>query len=492
MIGIRDYGSYIPAMRLARAEIIRAWQQKALAQVMVGERAVANYDEDSLTMAAEAALDCLAVTDPATVDGLYFASTTAPYREKLSASLIATVAHLGPNAVTADFGNSLRAGTGALRAALDAARAGRQVVVTAADTRVVEPGHHMEHVMGAGAAALLVGEGEEDDVLCAIEESFAFTHEFTDTWRRAGDEFLRFGDEGFSARYGYFHCVQAAIQGILQKATLSPDEITTIVCYAPEARSFTALAKRSGLDNLYTDPMLLMNVGNTGASFPLLMLAAVLDQAAPGDRILWVSYGDGSDAFLLRVTEALARRRDQEARRTVAGWVASKRTLPNYESYLKVSDLVKSRAGLWGFSPFTSIPMLWRETAQNLQLMARRCNQCGRVIYPVRRVCPQCRAKDDATPCQLRRRGTVASFTVDHVFPSPIPPTTLVVVDLDSPRSAADQGGGRILTPLTDCDPGEAEIGMPVELTLRKFHEGRGFNNYYWKARPVRGVERKT
>lgn len=476
MFGILDYGAYIPAMRLARAEIIRAWQQDALANVMVGERAVANYDEDSLTMAAEAALDCLAGTDPAGVDGLYFASTTVPYREKLAASLLAAVTRLRASAVTADFGSSLRAGTGAFRAALDAVRAGSapRVLVTAADNRVAEPGHPMEHVLGAGAAALLVGEG--DDVICAVEDSFAYTQEFTDTWRQAGDEFLRLGDESFSAQYGYFKCVPVAIQGLLKKTRLAPADLTTIVVYAPEARSFLALAKQSKLTNLYSDPTLLLNVGNTGASFPLLMLAAVLDVAKPGDRILWVSYGDGSDAFLLRATAAIARR---QGRRAVADWIASKRLLPNYESYLKVSDLVKSRAGLWEFSPFTSVPMLWRETAQNLQLTAKRCNQCGRVIYPVRRVCPQCRAKDDAAPYPLQRRGAVASFTVDHVFPSPIPPTTMVVVDLD--------GGGRILTPLTDCASGEARIGLPVELTLRKFHEGKGFNNYYWKARPVRG-----
>ena len=47
MAGIVAYGAYIPFYRLSRAEIARAWGVAA----SPGERAVANYDEDSLTMA---------------------------------------------------------------------------------------------------------------------------------------------------------------------------------------------------------------------------------------------------------------------------------------------------------------------------------------------------------------------------------------------------------------------------------------------------------
>ncbi len=84
--GIVSYGAYIPIYRLKRDEIARAWSRGS----MGGERAVANYDEDSVTMAVEAVIDCLKDSDRQVVDGLYFASTTPPYREKQSASLIAS------------------------------------------------------------------------------------------------------------------------------------------------------------------------------------------------------------------------------------------------------------------------------------------------------------------------------------------------------------------------------------------------------------------
>jgi hydroxymethylglutaryl-CoA synthase len=77
MAGIISYGSYIPLWRLARDAIAEAWGSASTR----GERSVANNDEDTITMASEAAIDCLAGLKREKVDGLYFASTTSPYKE---------------------------------------------------------------------------------------------------------------------------------------------------------------------------------------------------------------------------------------------------------------------------------------------------------------------------------------------------------------------------------------------------------------------------
>src|SRR4030065_1057866 len=120
MSGIISYGAYVPLWRLNRDAMGAAWGRASFG----GERSVANNDEDTVTMAVEAVLDCLTGIDRDSIDGLYFASTTAPFREKQCAALIATAADLKPEIITADFGNSLRAGTNALRAALDAVNSG--------------------------------------------------------------------------------------------------------------------------------------------------------------------------------------------------------------------------------------------------------------------------------------------------------------------------------------------------------------------------------
>ena len=88
MIGIKSFGAYIPVYRLSEAELARAWGGRA----GKGERSVANYDEDSITMAVEAAVDSLTGYDRKITDSLIFASTTPPYVEKMSASIVAGAA----------------------------------------------------------------------------------------------------------------------------------------------------------------------------------------------------------------------------------------------------------------------------------------------------------------------------------------------------------------------------------------------------------------
>ncbi|MDO8490427.1 MAG: 3-hydroxy-3-methylglutaryl CoA synthase, partial [Dehalococcoidia bacterium] len=198
MVGIISYGACIPRFRMSRDTIARAWGGESQG----GERAVANYDEDSASMAASAVLDCLDDTPADTVDGLYFASTTSPYREKLSSALIAVVADMRRDVLTADFSNSLRCGTGALKAAMDALAGGsaKRLIVAAADCRLGAPGSNLEQSFGDGAAALLLGNS---DVACSIEGSYSLSHEFTDFWRRAEDKFVRAGDPRFVRTYGY-------------------------------------------------------------------------------------------------------------------------------------------------------------------------------------------------------------------------------------------------------------------------------------------------
>ena len=122
MPGISAIGAYVPKYRLARSLFAQAWGSGG----GPGERAVASYDEDTLSLAVNAAVDAINAHGRDGIDAVYFASTTAPYREKSSAALVTAAADLGTNIRTADFGGSLRSGAMALRAAIERRqRAGR-------------------------------------------------------------------------------------------------------------------------------------------------------------------------------------------------------------------------------------------------------------------------------------------------------------------------------------------------------------------------------
>src|SRR2546425_5908776 len=157
MVGITSYGAYVPMLRLPLAAI-------GGGAVKPGgpEKAVANWDEDAVTMAVAAAIDCLRGIERASVDGVLFASTSYPLKEKQASALVARALDLRRDVITADVGDSLRAGTTALRIAIDAVKAGsaQRVLVVAGETRMAAPRSALEPNLGDGAAAFPVGAGD--------------------------------------------------------------------------------------------------------------------------------------------------------------------------------------------------------------------------------------------------------------------------------------------------------------------------------------------
>ncbi|UCC59443.1 MAG: OB-fold domain-containing protein, partial [Dehalococcoidia bacterium] len=225
------------------------------------------------------------------------------------------------------------------------------------------------------------------------------------------------------------------------------------------------------------DPMF-MTVGNTGSALALMMLVAALEEANAGDRVLLASYGNGADAFEIEVTDGIGKLGE---RRGIRKHLESKRMVKNYETYLRWRDLLTLEPARRPERPPMSISELWRERRQLLAFYGQKCTNCGTPQYEVRpgRVCVVCQAKDQFEPYRFAdKKAKVFTFTQDMLQSSNDPPNTAVVVDFE--------GGGRGMFDLTDRDPEEVEVEMPVEMTFRKLYFNRGVHNYFWKARPVR------
>jgi 3-hydroxy-3-methylglutaryl CoA synthase len=422
-------------------------------------------------MATEAALNCLQGIDPKSVDGLICASTTSPYLEKQASTLVATAVDLPIEIFTADHLSSIRAGTAALKSAMDAVKGGSamNILVAAVDSRRGEPGSDSEQLFGDGSAAVLVGS---TGVAASCEGIYSLSEEFMDTWRKQDDVFLQKGDAAFVQAYGYARIVKNCVEGILKKYEMKTSDISQFIIPAPDSRAYSRVVKSLNLSpGSFVEDPLLTTVGDTGAAAPLLLLVAALEKAKPSERLLLCSYGAGnSDAFLFQVTPEIERLRDM---RGVTACQASKKPLTNYEKFLKFQSTLPNEP----LVPYSSWALLWKEKKQNLQLYGTRCKRCGTFAYPRRRICQKCNAKDEYEDAKLPRRGKIYTFAKDHLFPNPDPPTVMAVVDMD--------GGGRFYGQLTDCDPGQVKIGMPVEFTFRRFHQGDGFYNYFWKLRPL-------
>ncbi len=468
MVGITSIGVYVPVYRISRDEIGRMWGMRSAG----GEKAVAGHDEDSITMAVAAGLGVMK-SNREKIDGLFVATTTAPYKEKQAASIIASALDLPRDSTACDFANSLRAGTLAMKAAADAVRAGscEQVMVTTSDCRPGAAQGTFEQMLGDGAAALTIGT---KGVIAEIEASYSVFNEFTDAWRTDEDVFVRGAEERFVENGGYQPVMTEVISGLMGKSMLAPKDFSRIVFYAPDGKSHAGLAKSLGFDKAQVQDPLFFHIGNTGSPAPFIMLAAALEKVSAGERILFVTYGDGADAFVLRATDDIGKVR---GRLTVEEKL--KENIPvTYGKYALWRGLVKVEASRL-FEPSTpSLKCLRREKKNLLPFYGVRCKACGTPQYPENRVCVVCRSKDNFEDYKFSdKRGTLFTFSVDVLQPTPNPPGVNGVVDFD--------GGGRLICDFTDCQPDKVEVGMPIEMTFRRLYRSGGINNYFWKARPV-------
>jgi len=437
---------------------------------------VANFDEDSVSMAVAAAIDCLNGREREEIDGLLFATTTPPYAEKQCASIIATALDLRRDIFTADITDVLRAGTTALKSALDSVAAGsaKNVLVVASDNRQGAPKGEAERNSGDGAVAFIISE---DAVIAEQAGSYTITENMMDTWRSAGDQFVRSWEDRFAIEEGLERIMGEAVSGFIEKEGVSVKDVAKLALYSPDARRHGQLARHLGFQPEQVQDPLFGRMGNTGAAFPLMLLAGALEDGSPGQLLLTVAYGDGSDVLGFRTTSKVGERGHGLG---VSGFLDSGQVLDSYETYAKWRNVWLTDSSSRRPDPQSpSVTALWRESDQNIKFHGGVCNQCGYVQYPPQQVCVECQSRDDSTPIRLSDKlGTVFTYSLDYLAGTVDTPLAVVVVDFEP--------GGRVLCMMTDREVGEVQIGMPVQMSFRKLRVVNGIHNYYWKAVPLR------
>lgn len=122
----------------------------------------------------------------------------------------------------------------------------------------------------------------------------------------------------------------------------------------------------------------------------------------------------------------------------------------------------------------------WRLRNQRYRLEGTQCAECGELHFPPRIVCPTCKNRE-LEPHTFTGRGSVYSHTTVYQAPDGFEdyvPYVVALVDLEE--------GPRVTAQLTDINPGEVQIGMPVEMVVRKLSEQDedGLIVYGYKFRP--------
>jgi hydroxymethylglutaryl-CoA synthase len=461
--GILAYAAYLPRHRLTHAQLEAQLGERGGG----GQRILASYDEDATTMGVEAARRV--VRDGTPPGAIYFATTTPPYLDKTNATAIHAALDIGHDGLAVDMAGSARSGIGALGSA---ALSGGLAVLS--DLRTGLPTSVEERDGADGAVAFLwgaagegaAGEGGAEEPAARIVSWASTTAEFLDRWRLPGQLASSQWEERFGLQM-YLPLVQRSVQRALADAEIDQPDHVIVSSPQPRLAGTAGKALPGPADRS-------LPIGNAGAADAGLRLAAVLDQAQPGQTILLVSAVDGCDAVVLKVGAGIA-----DARRgvPVAEQAGAGREV-TYATYLTWRGLLEREPPRRPEPDRPAGPPSARSEAWKFAFVGTACTECGQVHVPPRRVCAGCGAVD-----KMERRpladspGTVATYTVDRLAFSPSPPMIDAVVDFDA--------GGRYTLEVADAAPEEVDIGTRIELTFRRLYTAGGVHNYFWKVRPI-------
>ena len=344
MAGIAGYGAYIPRKRITAQEIARQWGKDPATieqGLLLKEKSVPGLDEDTITIAVAAGRVAMqrAAVDPQKVGALYIGSESHPYAVKPSGTIVAEALGIGPRVHVADMEFACKAGTEAMFVALGLVESGRveYAMGIGADTSQGAPNDALEFSASAGGAAYLFGR---DDPLAEVLETFSYTTDTPDFWRREGQFYPRHGGR-FTGEPAYFKHVLAAARGILEKTGLKPQDFAFAVFHMPNGKFPLAAGKTLGFTKRQLETgWLVRTMGNTYSGSSPTGLAAVLDVAAAGDLILITSFGSGagSDSFVLKATARLAERRRLGP--TVRGMLDGPRRFLTYGQYASYREKI--------------------------------------------------------------------------------------------------------------------------------------------------------
>jgi 3-hydroxy-3-methylglutaryl CoA synthase len=474
--GITAWGAYIPRLRLERAVIAstHAWMAPSLKGLAQGRRAYCCWDEDVVTMAVEAARECLGSRDRAKIAAVELASTTAPTADLQSSAIVAVALRLQRTVRALDFGGSQRAGVAALATALQGAR--NPTLVIGSERPRARPASTQEMQYGAGAAAFLVGA---EDVAAEIIGSASSTTLLVDHFRAAGASYDYFWEERWIRDEGYLKIGVEAVRAALANAKVGAAEVSKFIFPSPSKGVADAIARAVGLPATSIAEPLDQDGGFAGAAHSLLMLANVLDQASPGEVMVVAGFGQGSDVIVLRATAAVASARPAH---TVKDVLAAGITA---RSYAQMASFYGEITPEWGMraerDTKTALTEQYRSSDQINGFVAGKCSSCGQVQFPQLAYCVNCRAPGSqlAPVCLAEEGARVLTYTADMLTYHPSPPLYLGFAQFDL--------GARLLMEFVDVQPETFEVGTRLRMRFRikERDDTRGFYRYFWKAAPT-------
>jgi len=308
-VAILGYGAYVPYYRLPTTEIARVWKGGGSGPNL--EKSVAAMDEDTVTMAIDASRKAMKMAGTKRLGAVFVGTESKPYAVKPTSTIVAQA--LGQHhTLAADLEFACKAGTEAMQVVTGLVGSGmiEAGLAIGMDTAQGKPGDDLEYTASSGGAAYVIGK-KDKKAIAVIDCSTSFVSDTGDFWRRSHERYPRHLSR-FTGEPAYFFHIESSVKTLFEETGHKPSDFKYAVFHQPNPRFPVEVATRLGftMEQIKTG---LLNplIGNTYAGSSPIGLAAVLDEAKPGDKILLASFGSGagSDAFCLEVLDGITRTR---------------------------------------------------------------------------------------------------------------------------------------------------------------------------------------
>ena len=205
--GIVSYGAHIPRFRIKSLDIARAWgkdPETITGGLGIIEKSVPSIDQDTATISVESARFALkrCKINPNDIGAIYVGSESHPYAVKPTGTIVGQSIGATPELMVADYEFACKAGTAAIQSCYALVKSDmiKYGLAIGADTSQGAPGDALEYTASAGGSAFIFGK---EDVVAEVVDTYSFTSDTPDFWRREGAYYPRHGGR-FTGEPEYF------------------------------------------------------------------------------------------------------------------------------------------------------------------------------------------------------------------------------------------------------------------------------------------------
>ncbi len=341
MAGIVGYGTYIPIYRIRVEDIAKVWNEDAESikkGLNISEKSVPGRDEDAATIAVEAARKAIRHSGISAKDigAIYVGSESHPYAVKPTATVVAQAIEASNRMMSADLEFACKAGTAGMQIVMGHVDSSmiKYGMAIGSDTSQGRPGDALEYTACAGGSAFIIGK-DKKEIIADIIKTVSFSSDTPDFWRREGAKYPSHGGR-FTGEPGYFKHITNASKMLFDETGMKPSDFDYAVFHQPNGKFPINVATQLGFSMKQIEKGLMTPIiGNTYSGASLIGLAATLDEAKAGDKIMVTSFGSGagSDSFAIEVTENMAKKRKRSE--PVRKMASLNKKYIDYSIYLK-------------------------------------------------------------------------------------------------------------------------------------------------------------